>query len=59
MSWPNAATVSGKVAALFALGCAMLFVGSNSAAQNACTKDEIFGGYSYLIPLLSKLTLPG
>ena len=50
MSRRNAATASEKIAVLFALGCMLLFVVSNAAAQNACAKDEIFGGYSYLIP---------
>src|SRR5271167_1367996 len=35
---------------LAALGCAVSCLWSNASAQNACTKDEIFGGYAALIP---------
>jgi hypothetical protein len=38
------------VAAAFVLGCGFLFAATNLVAQNACQKDEIFGGYSWLAP---------
>jgi hypothetical protein len=35
---------------LVALGCAWFFLATAAIAQNACQKDEIFGGYSWLAP---------
>jgi hypothetical protein len=35
---------------LAALGCALFGLLADAVAQNACTKDELFGGYAALIP---------
>jgi hypothetical protein len=50
MSWQLAAGRRGVVA-LIALSCAVCGLGTAGFAQNACRpEDEIFGGYSILVP---------
>ena len=50
MSW-HGATRRRSVVALIAIGCALCCLGTSAFAQNAPRpEDEIFGGYSILIP---------
>src|SRR5664279_616815 len=51
MSWRLAVAGMRGAAMAIALGCAVGCLGTFAFAQNACPpKDEIFGGYAYLIP---------
>ena len=50
MSWYDGAARSRKSIFLVALGCAFCCLVTAVSAQNACPKDEIFGGYSWLAP---------
>ena len=51
MSWRPGAANKCSVVALIALGCALCSLGTLASAQNADRpKDEIFGGYAFLVP---------
>jgi hypothetical protein len=50
MVWRSLTTWNPTLSALLVTLAALGFAASPAAAQNACTKDEVFGGYSWLAP---------
>jgi PKD domain-containing protein len=50
MYWRSVTRVDRTVMALFVALAALSLATLPTSAQNACTKDEVFGGYSWLAP---------